>query len=126
MLDEICVLRTTPVASVPPCRAARVPEPDWLPDSPASPPPPRQPSAASSPAARAIVAHARSSSSLSPRARVRDFLVGADLAVKGSVRGTRIDLHCFTYSCICCCRIWDSLHMETFFCRCSQQQQQQQ
>jgi hypothetical protein len=26
---------------------------------------------------------------------VRDFLVGADLAVKGSVRGTRIDLHCF-------------------------------
>lgn len=120
-LDEICFLRTTPVASVPPFRAARVPDPDWLPGSPA--PPPR--SAASSPAARAIVAHARSSSCLSPRARVRDFLVGADLAVKGSVRGTRIDLHCFTYSCICCCRIWDSLHMDTFFCRCSEQQQQQ-
>ncbi|CAN5958244.1 unnamed protein product [Sphagnum jensenii] len=31
LLDEICVLRTTPVASVPPFRAARVPDPDWLP-----------------------------------------------------------------------------------------------
>jgi hypothetical protein len=44
-LDEICLLRTTPVASVPPFRAARVPDPDWLPGSPASPripPPPAQ------------------------------------------------------------------------------------
>jgi hypothetical protein len=39
LLDEICVLRTTPVASVPPFRAARVPDPDWLPGSPAPPPP---------------------------------------------------------------------------------------
>jgi hypothetical protein len=124
LLDEICVLRTTPLASVPPFRAARVPEPDWLPGSPAPPRPPAPQAQRRllrrAPSLRTLARHLLS---LCSRARAR-FSRCADLAVKGSVRRTRIDLHCFTYSCICCCRIWDSLHMDTFFCRCSEQQQE--